>query len=296
MKMKDENYSRRILIAGIFFWFSNILFLTQVAEIKNENILFEDKYLNSRLINEGRRSKVIGLVEEPKHKISLIIDDIGSEMGSLYELSKLNLPLTISVLPYRRYSKEAAYFAKSKGWEVMLHLPMEPVGYPAKDPGEAALFVNMNKKEIEERLLEIFDSVPYIKGFNNHMGSKFTKIREKMEIVMEEAKNHNLYFIDSKTTNKSVGYKVAIENGIPALERTIFLDSLIDKEFIKKNLMELIKISKAKGYAIGICHTHPETMEVLKELPSIIRRERVNAVLISALIYGANGFSRIAKR
>ncbi len=296
MKKKEENYSGRILLAGIFFWFSNILFLTQVAEIKNDNfILFEGKDISSKLINESKRSKALEFLEESSSKISLIIDDVGSEMESLYELSELNLPLTISILPFRRYSKEAAFFAKSKGWEVILHLPMEPINYPAKDPGAGALLVNMSKREIEERLLEIFDSVPYIKGFNNHMGSRFTEIREKMEIVMRAAKKHNLYFIDSKTTNNSIGYKVAVENGIPALERTVFLDSLIDKEFIRRNVKELMEVAKAKGYAIAICHTHPETMEVLKELPITIKREKIDVVLVSNLIYGEKNIHLASK-
>lgn len=283
---KEKHYCVRFLLSGVFFWFSGILFLTQVAEIKKDNTaLYEISNFRKKVIEAKFETMPLDNLKHIHYpKFSLIIDDIGLEMNSLYELSKLNLPLTISILPYRKYSKEAAAYAKKQGWEVILHLPMEPINYPMKDPGAGALMANMSNEELRYKLKEIFNSVPYINGFNNHMGSRLTKMKDKMKIVMEEAKKRNLYFIDSKTTYHSIAYEVAKKENIPAVERTLFIDSIIEENAIRNNIIKLLKIANERGYAIGICHTHPETLKVLKELPFLLKKDKLRAVQISAII------------
>lgn len=79
------------------------------------------------------------IIPPTKVRIAIIIDDFGQNFGEREKaLLSLGYPLTFSVLPRLPYSKRAAEEAHSKGLEVMLHLPMEPHGYPGpgKNPGK----------------------------------------------------------------------------------------------------------------------------------------------------------------
>ena len=49
--------------------------------------------------------------------------------------------------------------------------------------------------------------MPHAIGFNNHMGSKFTEDERLMKVVIDTAKQRGVFFLDSKTTAKSVGEK-----------------------------------------------------------------------------------------
>jgi polysaccharide deacetylase 2 family uncharacterized protein YibQ len=80
----------------------------------------------------------------------------------------------------------------------MLHLPMEPMessGYMGFDAGEDVLLVGQPKEAVLAKLGENLSSVPYIKGVNNHMGSKFMENQELMDMVLEEIDGRGLFFM-----------------------------------------------------------------------------------------------------
>ena len=115
--------------------------------------------------------------------------------------------------------------------------------------------------------------MPYIKGVNNHMGSKFTQNKKYMKIVLNEIKKHHLFFVDSLTTNKSVGYKLARQMGIPALKRNIFLDATKDLNDIKARIETLKRWAKAKRKLVVICHPYLTTLMALKEALPELKKE-----------------------
>ncbi len=284
--------NKYIIIAGLIFWFSNTLFLFQIAKVNEEGRISERVNTPDKIIQKNNK---IALTDtENKSSFVIIIDDIGKEIDSLKELSKINLPFTISILPFQKYSKEAAYIAKRNGWEIMIHLPMEPINYPEKNPGHKALMLNMSPDELRNVFNEIYDNIPFAVGFNNHMGSKFTKDENKLQIIMEVAKKKQLYFIDSKTTLNSKAFKVAINNGLVAAERTLFLDNIIDENMIKEKLIELINISNNDNIAIGICHTYPETKRVLAQLPYLLTQHDKKLVHASKLLNSKSNIIYIA--
>ena len=222
-----------------------------------------------------------------KPKVVIIVDDIGMNKSPVDELLRIPAPVTIAVLPNLPYSQYAAQEAHKKGREVMLHLPMEPKeasGYTAVDAGEDALIVGLPKNEIRNRIERNLSSVPHIKGVNNHMGSKFMESGELLELVMEEIKGKDLFFIDSMTSNQSKGSQTASKYGVRSLERDIFLDdSSKGSSYVKSQLKELVRLSQKKGYAIGICHPYPGTVKALSEMLPQMQNE-VEIASVSSLL------------
>lgn len=57
-------------------------------------------------------------------KLAIIIDDFGLDRNGVQEIMTLNRHLTFAVMPLLRYSKHDAATARTKGYEVIVHLPI----------------------------------------------------------------------------------------------------------------------------------------------------------------------------
>jgi hypothetical protein len=225
----------------------------------------------------------VKVVERLGLRGAIIIDDLGARMSRLTSLAELDYKVTISVLPHLRNSTKLAKEAKALGFEVLLHLPMEPAN-SGNRPGKGALYTYMSREDIRRILDDNLADVPDIVGVNNHMGSKFTEDAAAMGVVLEVLAKRDLFFIDSKTSPRSVVGKVAGQYGMRTASRDIFLDNEQDKEYIKRQFDKFIRAVKRRGSAIAIGHPYPETIEVLKESQEELRQAGITVVKVSELL------------
>jgi polysaccharide deacetylase 2 family uncharacterized protein YibQ len=215
--------------------------------------------------------------------VAIVIDDLGYQRQTTQDFIALNIPLTLSFLPQAPHSREMARYAIEEGKEILLHLPMEPKGFPKSDPGPSALLTTMTDEEIRQILERDLVEFPKVRGINNHMGSLFTEDREKMVIVLKIIRQKNLYFFDSRTSPDSVALSVAAQLGVRAIGRDIFLDNVSKEEAIRLQLEKLIHLAQNRGMAVGCAHPHPQTLRVLKEaIPEL--RDKVHLVPLSGLL------------
>ncbi len=220
-----------------------------------------------------------------KPVVAIIIDDMGAEVSQVRELMDIGVPLTFSVIPGLHQSREVATIAHNGGYEVMVHIPMEPQGYPQRRMEKNGLLMAYGDKEIAARMEGFMNVIPYAVGANNHMGSRFTEDREKMGVVLNVLKENGMFFIDSMTTPKSVGLAMAREMGLRATARTApFLDNSEDVSAIKVQLASLTKLAVKKGSAVGICHPHKGTIQALTEELPIMRKQGIRFVYASTLV------------
>ena len=243
------------------------------------------KLTTHRLVFKQQVHHISEEATQPRAQIAIVIDDFGSVYRQAKDFLKIKVPITFSVLPFRRHSREIAKLVHEKGFEVMLHLPMEPYGYPSVNPGDGALLLNMTNDQI--RLITnrcLNNLVPFIAGVNNHMGSAFTENRDKMKIVLQEIHKRHLFFLDSLTSPHSVAYKTALILNVPTTKRDIFLDVKQTREFVNGQLKKLISIAKRRGKAIAIGHPYTVTLEVLKEKLPTINRTQAKVVTISEIL------------
>lgn len=193
--------------------------------------------------------------------VVVIIDDMGLSHRSR-DVENLPGPLTLSYLPYADNLPEKTAYAKSKGHELMVHVPMEPINGNL-DGGPAVLKTGMNKDEFKKTLKDDLSQFTGFVGINNHMGSRLTQDDAAMRLVMAELKQRGVYFVDSKTIGSSVGAEIAAETGIPYAERDVFLDHEMTPEFVSKALSQLENKARKNGYAIAIGHPHQVTIDAL---------------------------------
>lgn len=215
-------------------------------------------------------------------RVAIVIDDLGYNSEIDGAITKLNAPLSLSFLPFGPHTQKMATLAHDRGKEVLLHLPMEPIAASGAKMGPGALLLNMSDAHIAKQVDADLNAVPYAKGINNHMGSRFTADAEKMKVVLGEAQRKGLFYLDSRTTAVTQGPAVARAMGIKAAERNVFLDNVQEEAAIREQLTNLVARANKNGSAIGIGHAHRLTYEVLrKDLPAL--KKEVELVRVSEL-------------
>ena len=212
-------------------------------------------------------------------KVAIIIDDLGYDTTIADKFAQLDAVLTFSILPYSPYQKKIAGKARARGFDVMLHLPMEPEEYPRIDPGPGALLTTMSPDELIRQLKADLDCIPHIRGVNNHMGSRLTADSDRMNQVFSVLKQRGLFFIDSRTTAGTRSDQSARLFKMPFAQRDVFLDHVNDPDHVRRQIRKLIRFAQIHGEAIGIGHPHPVTYDVLREL---LPRLKQKVVLVPA--------------
>ena len=203
-------------------------------------------------------------VGEPAQLV-IVIDDLGNSMSAVRELLALSVPVTFAFWPDSPHGAEGARLAHNSGREILVHQPMEPVGYPKVQPGPRTLFARMDAGRIQREVDISLGKIPYAVGLNNHMGSRFTQSREGSRAVAEAVKRRGFFLLDSVTHSRSVLYAEGRKAGVQSFRRNVFLDVTATRSAVLTELRRAERIALLTGQAIAIGHPLPETLAALKE-------------------------------
>ena len=234
------------------------------------------------------------LAKTPVHAekfASIIIDDVGNNLKHGQEVINLPATLTIAILPETSHAKTLARLANKKNKEVMLHLPMQSIEHRQSSPG--TLDLHMTKTAFTKQLHLNLNAVPYIRGVNNHMGSLLTRHPGHMSWLMDAlAQRGDLYFVDSKTTKKTIAEKIAEEYKIPSLTRDFFLDPDNNKNTLRTQFDRFIQRVNQRGYALAIAHPYPKTIKFLKAHLDELQTHGIKLIPVSQLIHTTNKLNK----
>ncbi|HOD50690.1 MAG TPA: divergent polysaccharide deacetylase family protein [Candidatus Hydrogenedentes bacterium] len=234
-------------------------------------------------LSGGAASPLLETVSaQGRPRAAIIVDDGGH--GGLVSDAILTMDprLTLAILPGTPFASDMAQSALSRGFELLLHMPLESGNGNNAYPGE--LTTAMGSAEIERRLLAALDEIQGAKGMNNHTGSKFTADKEAMRRLLQELKKHGLFFVDSRTTAETVAEKVARELEVPVAARSVFLDEEADPGYMRNQIAALAEAARTAGSAIGICHFRSTTAAMLPEMVRYLETHGVSLVHVSELV------------
>lgn len=258
------------------------------------NASFEDISKNRTVLElkdgDNRVQKIVMIQETDLHinqgKIAIIIDDFGYDNAEMTE-RMITTPerVTLSIIPGAPHSRAIYERALNNQKETLIHLPMEADDQKV-DYTDYTLYSQMTDEQIRARVQKAITDYPSSSGMNNHMGSKITSDERIMSIVVDELKKSGKFFIDSRTTDRSVAYKVARSVNLPSAENSLFLEqSDSDSEdYLIKKLEALAKIANARGSAIGIGHDYATTIKVLLEQIPKFKEKGYEFVYVSELL------------
>jgi polysaccharide deacetylase 2 family uncharacterized protein YibQ len=216
-------------------------------------------------------------------RLAIILDDLGSDRAAADAIFALPYPLTISVLPNHEHSYEIAEEAERRGYQVLMHLPMQSIGN--EKPESRELHPGMPASEVSSLVGQLLQNVPGAVGVNNHQGSQATADPALMNELMPVLRERHLFYIDSRTTAATVAYDTAQSSGVPSAFRNVpFLDDVAEVGAVRKQLELALRDAHQKGQAIAIGHPHPATLEALREILPKAQSEGVELTFASNLV------------
>ena len=217
-------------------------------------------------------------------RLAIILDDLGNDRSVADSIFALPYPLTLSFLPFHPNSREIAEEAHRRGYQVMLHLPMQSLGN--EFPEAQQLHSGMTSSQISDALNGMLQNVPYAVGVNNHQGSLATTDGLLMADLMAILRQRHLFFIDSRTTAATLAYDAAQNARVRSAFRNVpFLDDVEEFSAIRKQLQLALRDAQEKGEAIAIGHPHPETLRALSEFLPQAEAQGVHLVYASELVH-----------
>ena len=217
-------------------------------------------------------------------KLAIILDDLGNDRHVADEIFDMHYPLTISVLPNHEHSQEIAQEAERRGYQVMLHLPMQAVA--TEKPEAQELRPGMPAGEVSKLVNQFLQDIPGAVGVNNHQGSEATSDAGLMRELMPVLRDHHLFYIDSRTTAATVAYETAQSSRVPSAFRNVpFLDDVTEVGAVRKQLELAMRSAREKGEAVAIGHPHPATLQALREVLPKTQSEGVQLTFASELVH-----------
>jgi polysaccharide deacetylase 2 family uncharacterized protein YibQ len=217
-------------------------------------------------------------------RLAIIIDDLGSDRAAAEAIFALGYPLTISVLPNHEHSTEIATEAHRRGFEVMLHLPMQSVANETPEAQE--LRPGMPAPDVAALVDQFVQNIPDATGVNNHQGSQATADAALMDELMPVLRDHHLFYVDSRTTAATVAYDTAQDFGVRSAFRNVpFLDDIAEVAAVRKQLKLALRGASEKGEAVAIGHPHPATLQALREVLPQAEAQGIRLVHASELVH-----------
>lgn len=222
---------------------------------------------------------------DKRPRIAIVMSDLGlSGVTTGNALAKLPPGITLAFLPYAERLDDWVERARTKGHEVMLSVPMEPLNYPRDDPGPNALLTMLGPDRNMERLeWSLGKAVGYV-GITSTTGSKFTANPAAMQPVIDALKARGLLLVDARANPKSVAGPLANLAGVPRALGDRVIDRDLSRGAIDDQLRELEELAKTNGAAVGFASPYPTTIERLNLWMTALADRGIALAPVSAVV------------
>ncbi len=241
-----------------------------------------------RVGDNGRRpvdvyAKPFNRVENRPH-IGIVVTGLGlSDAATESAIQGLAGGVTLAFAPYSPKLNEWIRLARMSGHEVLINIPMEPVNYPAYDPGPQTLLTSLNANANLDRLFWALSRATGYVGVVDFLGSRFTVSRTHMEPVLKALKQRGLMYLDSGSATRSIAPAVAQQIGMSFAASALTLDERASRKDIDRKFGELEKRARREKQAIGIASPYPVTLERIVNWTRQLRARGFILAPVSAL-------------
>lgn len=236
------------------------------------------------------RTTPMGVLHSERPKIAILLGGMGLN-AKLTQQAIKDLPgdVTFAFAPYGENLQAQVNKARADGHEVLLQLPMEPVGYPANNPGPKTLLASLSAAENLEALHWHMSRFAGYTGITNYMGGRLLASPEALKPVMAEMRKRGLIYLEDASTALTVSQTVAGETKLPERRAQVVIDSDPTPQSIAAALDLLEGEAKANGFAIGTGSGLEVTVDAVKLWAEQLQDRGILLVPVSAIFKGRLG-------
>jgi hypothetical protein len=202
-------------------------------------------------------------VPEGVARIVIVVGGLGlSQTGTQAALDALPEDITLAFAPYGSSLQRWVGTAREDGHEVLLQVPLEPMGYPEENPGEHTLLV-AGGSDNRQDLHWVLGRMTSYAGVMNHMGARFTSDERALVPFLGEIGERGLFYLDDGSSPQSLAASVGEALRVPVLTADRTIDRARSPESIANELRALEAIAHTRGLAIGIASAFPASVEAI---------------------------------
>jgi polysaccharide deacetylase 2 family uncharacterized protein YibQ len=222
-----------------------------------------------RVSPDGRRPREVYARRAPPvppgtPRIILVVTGLGlSQTGTQSAIEALPEDVTLAFAPYGSSLQRWVDKARGEGHEVLLQVPLEPVGYPDQNPGEHTLLVSEDRTSRDEDLKWVLARVTGYAGVMNYMGAQFTREDAAVLPFLGDIGERGLFYLDDGASAESRASAAAATLGVPILVGDLTLDRIRSPDQIEQQLAELERLASSKGLAIGVATAFPDSVAAI---------------------------------
>lgn len=217
-------------------------------------------------------------------RISIIVKGLGlSESATQAAIDFLPPEVTLAFDVYGKDLLNWVQKAREKGHEVLITLPMEPVDYPASDPGPDALMTTATPEANLLKLNRLLAKTAGYVGLITDMGSQFTASEHHLRPVLIALKNRGVMIIDSHTSPASRVATIAAEIDLPRAFVNLRLDETPSPALIDAQFQELVRAANKYAVAVGVAEPLPVSLDRIAAWVEVLERQKVTLAPVSSV-------------
>ena len=221
---------------------------------------------------------------KPGTRIAIVVGGLGiSQTGTMNAIGSLPPGVTFGFSPSGNSLDRWMQEARRSGHELVLQVPLEPVGYPQVDPGADTLTVDDAAAGDLSALHASLATITNYVGIMNYMGGRFVAEPAAMEPLIAELGRRGLMFFDDASSLRSVAADTAQLQSVPAAVSDLSIDRSQDPADIRSQLDTLERIARAEGTAIGVASAFDVSVATIAKWISEARGRGIEIVPLSAL-------------
>lgn len=221
---------------------------------------------------------------DARPRIIVVIGELGLSQ-QISQTAITDLPGPVSLI-FSKFSAEPdAWMAKARqlGHETLLSIPMEPLDYPASDPGPDTLLVHNNNDENKALLLKyLVNGKGYI-GVTSLSGSRMSTTPDRLKPILEELNKRGLMWLDANLTPLSAGDIIAKELSMPSTKVDMHIDENMGEAAISKTLQAVEANASKNGHTVLIIQPSPLSLSMVREWIKQLPDKRFSLAPLSSL-------------
>ena len=219
------------------------------------------------------------------NRVAIVVGGLGlSQTGTQAAIRDLPSSISLGFSPFGNSLQRWMQNARREGHEVVLQLPMEPLGYPTINPGPRTLVSGVEQGQNLMNLRWALGRMTNYPVVMNYLGAGFTSKPAVLRPVLKEIRDRGLGYIDDGSASASEAIRLSQDLRLPHASGNIIIDSDRDKDRMRNNLKALESLAKARGYAIATASAFPESVDVIKEWAEGAEKRDIIIVPVSNLL------------
>ena len=220
--------------------------------------------------------------QDPRPRVALILGGLGLRAG-LSEDAIRSLPpqIALAFTPYALHPAPLIEQARTRGFETLLALPMEPTGFPMNDPGNRALLTGLSTGENAQRLdwllARYAGHVGAVGALTSMRGERFAALAEPFAQLQLALSARGLLYFDARP-------------GAPSPQRAwgLSVDVVVDEPHTRgemdQRLAQLERLARERGGALGyLGEVTPVSLQRLSEWAAGLEARGVALAPVTAM-------------